>query len=461
MSSTPLEVERRFSDPIRIESGWNPLEKERTAVERPYHTIHKNDTQALARFLTKQGQALLPMVELIEQSKLAVDELIDVLGRASVEAVLRLSAEGVAGPPHPGKKGGAVGWHGSESGTVALAERKLRVRRPRLRKKHSGREGEIPIPAYEAMQREGKLGSRMLEILLRGVSTRQYRDVLPQMAQTVGVSKSSVSAEASEASEEELRQLCERRWDKVELLVIYLDGIVFGGHHVLAAVGVDAGGNKHVLGVTEGASENQVVAQGLLERLVQHGLDPKRRYLFVIDGSKALRAAIDAVFGVETPVQRCRHHKIENVMGYLPEHLKEQTKAALRAAFRLSATEGMARLEKQAQWLEREHPDAAASLREGLAEMFTVNRLGLSPSLMRCLSSTNIIESPHSGVRLRTRRICRWRDGRMVLRWAAAAFLITEKNFRKIQGYRDLWMLKAVLNPTVEKNQANSMEQVA
>jgi hypothetical protein len=121
----------------------------------------------------------------------------------------------------------------------------------------------------------------------------------------------------------------------------------------------------------------------------------------------------------------------------------------------------MARLEKQAQWLEREHPDAAASLREGLAEMFTVNRLGLSPSLMRCLSSTNIIESPHSGVRLRTRRICRWRDGRMVLRWAAAAFLITEKNFRKIQGYRDLWMLQAVLNPTVEKNQANSMEQVA
>jgi transposase-like protein len=167
------------------------------------------------------------------------------------------------------------------------------------------------------------------------------------------------------------------------------------------------------------------------------------------------------VFGAANPVQRCRQHKIENVMSYLPKHLKEQTKAALRAALRLPATEGMARLEKQAQWLEREHPDAAASWREGLEEMFTINRLGLPPALCRCLRSTNLIESPHRGVRRRTRRVCRWRDGRMVLRWAAAAFLMTEKSFRKIQGYRDLWMLKAVLNPGAEENQATSLEQVA
>jgi putative transposase len=414
-------------------------------VERPYHTIHKNDTQALVRFLTKNGQALLPWVQLIEQSQMAVDQLMDVLGRASIEAVLRLSAEGIAGPPHPGKKGGGIGWHGSESGTVALSERKLRVAHPRLRKKGIGRGGEVPIPAYEAMQEDGKLAQRMLEILLRGVSTRQYQKVLPEMAETVGISKSSVSAEAMAASEEQLRQLCERRLEGLDLLVIYLDGLRFGAHHVLGAVGVDSEGHKHVLGVAEGASENQVVARGLLENLVERGLDPRRKRLFVIDGSKALRAAIDAVLGGQNPVQRCRHHKLENVMGYLPEHLKGQVKAALRAAFRLPAEEGMARLEKQAQWLEREYPDAAASLREGLPEMFTVNRLGLSAQLCRCLCSTNIIESPHSGVRLRTRRICHWRDGRMVLRWAAAAFLITEKSFRKIQGYRDLWMLKAIL----------------
>jgi putative transposase len=200
-----------------------------------------------------------------------------------------------------------------------------------------------------------------------------------------------------------------------------------------------------------------VVARGLLEELVGRGLKTDRKYLFVIDGSKALRAAIDAVFGAENPVQRCRQHKIENVCGYLPQELKDQVKAAMRSAFRLPAKEGMARLEKQAEWLEREYPSAATSLREGLAEMFTVNRLDLSPSLARCLVTTNVIESPHSGVRLRTRKICRWRDGKMVLRWAAAALLMTEQNFRKIMGYRDLWMLKAAL----DENQTLLKKQVA
>ena len=415
-------------------------------MEKPYHIVSKDNTQELVKFLVKNGQAMLPMVELIEQSKMEVDELIDVLGRAQIEAVLRLSAEGVAGPPHPGKKGGAIGWHGREEGRVCLKERRLRVKRPRLRKKGQGEAGEVPIPAYEAMRSDKKLGSRMLEILLRGVSTRQYRAVLPEMAETAGVSGSSVSREAMEASEEELRRLCERRLEGLDLLIIYLDGVIFGDHHVLVAVGVDAEGHKHVLGLAEGASENQAVVKGLLEDVVRRGVRTDQKYLFVIDGSRALRTAIDAVFGADHPVQRCRHHKIENVMGYLPEHLKDQTKAAMRSAFRLPAREGMARLEKQAEWQEREYPSAAASLREGLAEMFAVSRLGLSPSLSRCLVSTHVIESPHSGVRLRTRKVCRWRDGKMVLRWAAAALLMTEQNFRRIMGYRDLWMLKAALD---------------
>jgi transposase-like protein len=256
-----------------------------------------------------------------------------------------------------------------------------------------------------------------------------------------------VSREALEASEEQLRQLGERRFDDIDLLIIYVDGVIFGEHHVLVAAGVDAEEHKHMLGLAEGASENQGVVKGLLEDLVRRGVNPERRRLFVIDGSKALRAAIAAVFGQAHPVQRCRNHKIENVMSYLPDDLKDQTKVLMRAAFRLPAREGKAKLEKQAEWLDREYPSAAASLGEGLEEMFTVCRLGISPSLARCLVTTNVIESPHSGVRLRTRRVCRWRDGQMVLRWAAAALLETEKNFRKIMGYRDLWMLKTALDP--------------
>ena len=201
-----------------------------------------------------------------------------------------------------------------------------------------------------------------------------------------------------------------------------------------------------MLGLVEGASENAVAAKTLLEDLAARGVKAGRRRLFVIDGSKALRAAIDAVYGTDNPVQRCRAHKIRNVREQLPKELREQTSLAMRAAYRLDAKDGMRRLRQQAEWLQREYPSAAASLLEGLEETFTVNALGLPAELRRCLSTTNLIESPQSGVRMRTRRVTRWTDGAMVLRWAATAFLATEKHFRRIMGYRHLWMLKACLD---------------
>ena len=181
--------------------------------------------------------------------------------------------------------------------------------------------------------------------------------------------------------------------------MIYIDGMVFGEHHVISAVGVDAQGHKHVLGIQPGATENAAAAEDLLNQLVARGVKPDVKRLFVIDGAKALRAAIHRVFGSQHPVQRCRNHKIRNVVERLPEEQKDQVKAALRASYRLEAKEGMARLRKLAAWLEQEHPVAAASLREGLEECFTINRLGVPPSLHRCLATTNLIESPQSGVR--------------------------------------------------------------
>jgi putative transposase len=412
-----------------------------------YQIVDRKDSQGFARYLAKNGQLLLPLVELIEASRMAIDELINVLGQASIEAVLQLSAAGVAGEKHQGRKGGDIGWHGAQEGTVSLSDRKLRVKKPRLRRKGRGSGREVEIPAYEAMK--NGLGSRLLEILMHNVSTRNYRRVIPEMAENVGISKSSVSRQFIEQSAQELERLAARRFAEVELLIIYLDGLVFGEHHVICAVGVDSQGNKHVLGVAQGASENAASATSLLEDLVERGVDPKRRHLFVIDGSKALRAAIRRVFGGGQPVQRCRHHKIKNVCDKLPDDLAAQVKSVMKAAYGLPWQEGMAKLKKQAQWLETHYPGAAASLREGLEETFTINRLELSPALRRCLGTTNIIESPHAGVRLRTTRVSRWRDGKMVLRWVAAAFLATEKNFRRIQGFRDLWMLKAKLESEV------------
>lgn len=420
-------------------------------MRKSYHTIEKKgkaNAKRLAEFLSKNGQFLLPMLDLIEQCRLACDELIDVVGRATVQAVLELSAQQVAGgPPHPGqRRGGEVVWHGQQPGSVMLSDRKLAVERPRLRQRGAGEHKEVEIPAYAALQNEPRLRARMLEILMRGVSTRNYRAVIPEMADTVGVSRSSVSRQMQEASEAELKELLERRFDQVKLLIIYLDGLQLGDHVLIGAVGVDENGHKHVLAIREGATENATVAKELLEDLVARGVNPEQKRLFVIDGSKALRAAINAVFGSQHPVQRCRSHKLRNVLDHLPEDQKSPVHSALRAAWRLDAQAGMAKLKKLAEWLEREYPGAAASLREGLEECFTVNRLEVPASLHRCLTTTNIIESPQSGVRMRTRRVCRWRDGAMVKRWAAAAFLATEKNFRKIMGYHDLWMLDAILN---------------
>jgi len=426
-------------------------------LKRSYHTLTRKgqaNERRLTEFFSRNGQILLPMVDLIEQSRLAVDELVDVAGRATIETVLQLSAEQVAGPRTPGQRRSHLLWHGRQAGRVCLKERKLGVRKPRLREKGGG---EVPIPAYAAMQDAG-LGQRMLDVLLRGISTRQYAEVLPEMASTCGVSKSNVSREAAEAGAEALQELLERHFDDIDLLVIYIDGMVFGDYHVISAVGVDGAGHKHVLGIQQGATENAAAVEDLLQQLVARGVKPEAKRLFVIDGAKALRAAINRVFGPQHPVQRCRNHKIRNVVERLPEDQKDQVKAAMRASYRLEAKEGIARLRKLADWLEQEQPAAANSLREGLEECFTLNRLGIPPSLHRCLGTTNLIESPQSGVRLRTRRVCRWRDAAMVERWVAASFLATEKNFHRIMGWKDLWQLEAILGRKTSDGAARKQE---
>ncbi len=438
-------------------------------MKTSYHVIEgkgKSAERALARFCKANGQMLLPLVELIEQARLTVSSVLDQVGQQTIEMILELSAEQVAGPRTPGRASGEIRWHGSQAGRVSLEDRQLSVRRPRLRQKGQGRGGEVDIPAYQALQKNPAMGERMFGALLRGVSTRQYRDVLPQMAETVGISKSAVSERAAEASAAQLEQLLDRRWDQTEFLVIYIDGMQFGEHHVISAVGVEFGenkplhGNKQVLGLQLGATENTAAVRALLVQLREQGLSTNQRYLFVIDGAKALRAAIDEVFGPGQAVQRCRKHKVRNVLDELPKEQHAQVRALMRAAYKLErADEGMAKIEKMASWLEREYPSAAASLREGLEETFTINRLELPPSLHRCLATTNLIESPQSGVRKRTGNVSRWRDGQMVLRWVAGAYLLTEKHFKKLMGYEHLWALAAALGR--QKKSVTLKEQLA
>ena len=428
-------------------------------MKKNYHIFDKEAKQVevsaeeLARFLSRNGQLLLPLVELVEQCRGAVDEVVDVTGRATIQAILELSAHQVTGGElrQKGKRrAGEVARWGRQSGRITLSDLRLKVSKPRRRTKEGE---EAALPAHEAMQADARVGTRMLEIVLQGVSTRNYEAVLREMADTVGVSKSSVSRESVEAAEQAIEELSKRRFDEVELLVIYRAGMTFGDHTVIAALGVDEQGRQQVLVVVHGATENAAAVEDLLTELVERGVDPKKKRLFVSDGSKALRAGIRKVFGAHSPLQRCRSHKLRNVVERLPQDQREQVKAAMRAAWRLDPQEGIGKLEKLAQWLQRDWPQAAASLREGVEECFTINRLGVAPSLHRCLATTNIIESPPDGVRRGTPRVTRWRDGQMVLRWVASSFLDAEKSFRKIMGSRDLWMLKAILSPTTGSQQ--------
>lgn len=413
--------------------------------KKSYQIAKKTDSRKIAEFLAKDGQLLLPFLEMIANTENAIDELIDVVGRSAIEAVLLLSAQEIAGEKHPGKVGSGIAWHGRQAGVVSLSNRKLRVEKPRLRQKGQGPGGEVSIPAYEAMSYNSTLSGRIMEILLKGVSTRKYKEIIPEMADTVGVSKSQVSREFIEASGEELKHLCERTFEDKDILVIYIDGIQFGDCHVIVALGVDTDGGKHILGVREGSSENSTVVIDLLNDLIARGVQNDRLRLFIIDGSKALRCAIASVYGNKNPVQRCRTHKVRNVKSYLPKDQADQAEASMKAAYNLEAKEGKKKLLQLARWLEREYPSAAGSLREGLDETFTINELGLPRQLRRCLGTTNVIESPNSGIRSRTRRVKQWRDPKMITRWVAASLLDMEKNFRRIMGHNDLWILDTKL----------------
>lgn len=406
--------------------------------------LRRDDQAGLATYFAEQGQLLLPMLELIETGKQTIAAVMNEAGRGMAELLLMLAAQQIAGAKQPGRHHGEVRWHGKQDGQICLLERKLKVKRPRLRSRGPGGQ-EVAIPLYERLRDEAQLGNRMSEILVSGVSTRKYARVLPAMAQAAGISKSALSRRFKLASQATLSALMERSFAKLDVLAVYIDGIQIAGQHVLAAIGLDDTGAKHLLGLARGASENARVVKDLLDSLVKRGIDASRQRLFVIDGGKALRSAIEEVYGEQALVQRCRVHKLRNVLERLPEPLRTQVRSVMHGAYKLSEKEGMAKLRQQAKWLAAEHPDAAASLLEGLEESFTVNRLKLTPALIRCLASTNIIENPNGAVRRVTGRVTRWRDPDMVLRWATAAFLQAEKSFRRIQGHRDLWVLAVAL----------------
>jgi putative transposase len=343
--------------------------------------------------------------------------------------------------------------HGHERGSVSLGGRRVPVERPRMRAVDGS--GELAVPSYELFSSTEALGRMALERMLAGLSTRRY----PVGLEPVGTrteqsarstSKSAVSRRFVAATETALAELLAADLSGLDLVALMVDGVHFGEHCCVVALGIGIDGTKHPLSLVEGSTENTTLVTDLIVGLRERGLDVTRPILVVIDGSKALRRAVLDVF--DRPViGRCQLHKIRNVRDRLPEKLRSVVTARMRRAYHAdSALAAEAELAALAAELDKTHPGAAASLREGMAETLTVLRLGVPPTLARTLRSTNAIESMISICRDHASNVKHWRDGQMALRWCAAGMVEAGKQFRRVNGHLHLRSLRDTLERVTE-----------
>jgi len=364
------------------------------------------------------------------------------VGLGVVHELMQLEVDEVVGPKGKHNPDRTAKRHGHEDGSMTLGGRRVQVRRPRMRTADD--EHELPVNTYEYFADRDPLTRAVMDRMLAGVSSRKFAGVGEPVGSEVeedssATSKTAVSEMFVERTASALSELMGRRLDDVRLAVMMLDGMEIADRCHVVALGISTEGVKIPLGLWEGSTENATLARTLLADLVDRGLDPEQAILFVIDGGKALRRAIRDVFGEHALVHRCHRHKERNVCDLLPERDRDQVRARMRAAWALSDAElAEQRLQLLASELDRTWPDAAGSLREGMAETLTLMRLGIDGQLAKTLCSTNPCESMIEIVRYTQRNVKRWRDGDMRRRWTAAGMLVAEQQFRRIIGYRDL-----------------------
>jgi putative transposase len=375
----------------------------------------------------------------------------------------------VAGPKGRHDPARAAYRHGSEDGKVTLGGRRIPVRRPRVRTVtgDDGVEREVHLECYDTFASVDLLADHMVASMLAGLSGRRYHRALEPVGERVeqmasGTSQSSVSRRFITATAERLAEFRSRPLDDRRWLIVFVDGFDFAAHTMVGALGVTADGSKVPLGVVEGSTENASVVRGLIASLRDRGLDASEGILFVLDGGKALAKAVRDVFGELAVIARCRAHKERNVMDHLPEAERPWVRRKLRAGWaNPNADEGEAALKALATQLDKVNPDAAASLREGLAETLTVTRLGVTGALLKTVMSTNPVESMIEIVRAHAHNVKRWQPGDMRLRWAAAGMLAAAGQFRRVKGYRQLPKLAAALRHTVDATDPSTVAVTA
>jgi transposase-like protein len=351
---------------------------------------------------------------------------------------------------------------GTTRSEVTLGGRRVSITRPRARTSDGA---EVSLPTFLWAANRDPLDRATMSAVSAGVSMRGYEstlDPLPPGVDDRSTAKSSVSRRFVAMSTAKLKQWLNAPLEDLELEAILIDGIHFADHCVLIALGVTAQGQKKILGLHEGGTENAAVARTLLTNLVTRGLDPSRSMLFGIDGSKALRKAIRDVWGDAGIVQRCQVHKLRNILDHLPETQRPWVRSRMRKAYEEPTYQkAVAALERLARELECKHPGAASSLREGLEETLTLQRLGIRGALFRTLRSTNAIENLNGSIATYTRNAKRWRGGTMILRWIAAALDHSQPRFRAVRGFSELHKLRAALDREIDTASETGVEKAA
>lgn len=385
------------------------------------------------------------LAEVIDGVSEEIERLTGQAGLLIMKAVMDAEVESLAGPKSKHDPDRTATRWAHQSGYVVLAGKKVHVTKPRVRD-IVGRE--VNLRSYQQFQSPLRRETSICKKLLRGLSSRKYEQAVDDFTDGYGISKSAVSRELVAATRGSLTKLCERRIDELgRLAVLMIDGKQLRGECVVVALGVDFQGEKHILGLVQGATENSTVVQHLLDDLIERGLDATQPRLIVLDGSKALRKAVRKTFGDRSPVQRCQVHKRRNVKEHLPEEYQRSADQRIRTAYAMKDfDQAKAQLDKTVAWLEEINPSAAESLREGLEETLTLHRLGLPDALRKSFQSTNLIESALSVAADVAGRVKRWRAGNMRLRWTAAGLLAAEKQFRRVRGYKLMPRLLAKLD---------------
>lgn len=370
-------------------------------------------------------------------------------GLQVVQSMMDHEVEILAGPKGRHDPDRVAVRHGRDDGLVTLGGRQVPISRPRVRS--ADRTSEVALSTYDCFASTELLGRMAMEKMLAKVSTRRYGSGLEPVGAAVeaasrGTSRSAVSRRFVAATETALAELMAADLAGLDLVALMVDGVNFAGHCCIVAVGIDIDGVKHPLGVVEGDTENATLVTGLLVGLRDRGLDVTRPILCVLDGAKALAAAVKAVFD-HPVIARCQLHKIRNVKRHLPDKVARMVERRMRAAYRKpDPLAGQGDLEALAKELDHSHPGAAGSLREGLAETFTVARLRVPPTLARTLRSTNPVESMIEICRDHSANVKRWESGTMALRWCAAGLLEAKKQFRRVNGHLHLRALRAALD---------------